>query len=941
MDDAPANPYALHMACLSNEYDTVKRLLDEGAPLSTRWEGRSPLTLAVAGDPSDLRLVDLLLRRGAGPRSYPLDIPGSEDDAFDAALGCTTRRTEILMRLLRRTTAPLCGAQRIFDAAALFSVDIMREVLLCRTGSAEQETRVADFLGVYSCLDDFYAAVVTHGLPAVEAAVLPLMVDVIGSSILRNAWGENMGDYDSDVHKWDLPEAHAALARQLAHSLASLDLDYLIAIDTDARIIDELVELGVTHSCINPSKPARRHIPRLFSAIRASSPDALHAALDGLSDADRVAALNASDDLGQCPLARAVCRLDAVMVDALVHEGAAVPFDPDGHYYVPSSCLLAGKRVDSFVLLNDMYTLPELVIAALSAVHDGLQATYTGSADDRAATVDAQMETVNCRAVDVLRTLLTAHARACGIGAQLDLVVVRREQLRSKYSPYEAAASEVIHAVCKTEQTFARSSRHALLRFSATELCSDPNTRLCAGHTPLSLLFEYLYDEWPQVDPFATRDAERLLPLFIRDVDTSIEWRKLLPATDALHRDTERGGEPDVCSAGTLLAYHLRVPERLLKWQASASLSSGRSTLTSYAYWPRLAELSKRDWSRRYLNELLDGSRKVGAWWLQPQFRAVLTSDLSGAVPSPRSCRCALCQSGPQAAYELQLAAAAYVADASQRRRGADSGLTYYTCAAVHISGAELRAAWPALLHAAVFYRDANTNTNDFPDCYMLEELWGGDPSYFACRALWFNVFAAAVRLRDADALRLAAWIVTAGNGDYVTGVARTTGPIGGAMEAAVPLVAGAVVRRLLPTRCFADVMDAARYADGVAFARGIQVDELQSGGLLLAAGRTRRACVVLRAGATTERDHLVGSVSGYHQYALGENEIKFWPDTVCMAPRLHAAFGAAGWARRKHAVAAHARARWAQWAAAARQADAEAAGGGGSGVAASEAAAI
>lgn len=937
--DAPAGPYALHMACLSNEYDTVKRLLGEGASLLTRWEGRSPLTLAVAGDPAhDLRVVDLLLARGEVPRSYPANAPGAEDDAFDAALGCTHRRADILLRLLRRTTSPLCGAQRIFDAAALFSVDVMREVLLCRTGSAHHGTGVAAYLDEPACINAFYAAVVTHGLPAVGAAVLPLMTDVLAVHDLCDAWDQIMVSFDSDAHKLDLPDAHAALARQLAHSLGRLDLDYLVAMDTDVRIIDELVTLGMTHSCLNPDDPARRHIPRIFSAIRAGSPDALHAALDGLSDDERAAALCATDRLRQSPLSRAICRADPIMVEALVHEGVELPFTPDCNamYFLPTKCRKARTCVDDFVVRTDLFSMPALVIAALNAFYGGLRCEFLGVCGD--AAIDARMDEANSRAVRVLRTLLQAHADACGMGPEIDLAVIREEYHSSEYSHYQTEVVEVIHVIFDSNTDIPRSSRFAMLQFCAAELCSDSNLRLCVGHTPVSLLFGLLYDGQPRAaDPFAGQDAERLLSLFIRDVDTSIEWRMLQPTTSAMRSDTERGGEPELCSTGAMLAYHLRVPERLLTWR-TPSASGGGSTLTSYLYWPKLVALTKRDWPRRCFNEVLAAARCAGAWWLQPQFRAILTSNLSGALLAPRACQCALCRSGqsvPRAAYQLQLAAAGYVTDASQGKLDV-LGLSYFTCAAgqaMYISDEELRAAWPALLHAAVFYCDGNTNTRDFPDCFLIDELWGGNPSYFACRALWFNVFSAAVRLRDADALRLAAWFVTAGNSNYVAEVEGTADPVGSALQAAVMLVADTVKRRLLPASCFADLMDAARYADRDIHSRGIENEpfkegfgfslmEMRPAGRLLRTGRTRHACAVLRAGATSERDQLFSAVS--EDYFDDDSSFRFWPGTVRMAPRLHAAFGAAGWARRKHALAARARARWAQWTAAAVAAEVE-----------------
>jgi hypothetical protein len=972
MDDAPANPYALHQACLSNEYDTVKRLLDEGAPLSTRWEGRSPLTLAVAGDPSDLRLVDLLLRRGAVPRSVPLTAAARLDDPFDAALRCTRRRVDVLIRLLRNlpSGARLYSATPLLQAAAGFSLDVMREVLLCaaRDSAAAYMGQVFDGL---RCIDSWYVAVDTHGLAAVEAAsILPLMIKLLDGSTLGGVW-RNRFITQSPVY--DAPTAHAAFLTQLAYCGAATanDLARLIAMDADEALIDSVAAAGCPHPYRDSEDASVRLIPRLFSAVGQGD---LGTLLATMSRDDVVQANGARDLFCQTVIMRALARLDVGCSRALLSYAGyrRLYNDRAASVYFPTFRRLSstGKRVPALRMFNGIGSTSFLVMIALREHYRGLRDTGSTPANLEA---DEAVRDRTRRARDLLEALLEFEAGFCSI-TSLDVVKMTALPTTIARSCFQADVSDVVHHVLEPYLTgnIAHSSRATLLEFCASTLCTGVNSRVCSMHTLLGLLLECLFDtgagSLPNTLPFTDRGAEALLPLLLTDASgTGVNWRAIVPATMVQRTDVSRTGHAYLTSLGSFLAYHFRLPESLRRWSSpgsagsKASSSVVASTLTGYSYWLSVEQLSRRPWVTGALKEMKAAARTAGVWWLTFVKRLELTGGQT--VVAARGCTCNLCQhSAPEAALALQHTAVAFTVDVCVGR-----GDDYFSCAVVcdpaNLSHAELRAVWPALLHAAAFYQDESLpcsrtacphfETDNVADYYKLANL-----GRLGCELLWVNVLSVAVRLHDADALRLALWLAPLCSSDYTFGAAHSMEPLLSAVESTVQLVAAGVVRRRLPAGLLRDVLDAVARLEAVAHSRGVPASvaaggppsdvgaavsifdlaDFQPAVQLLARGQHRAACALLRAGARVDDPamllHLSPTTAAAVTEAVAPQEAavgagggaRAWsipPTAVASASRkrhVQAAVGAAGWARRKHALAARARARWAQWAAAAAE---------------------
>lgn len=939
---APSGAHALHQACRAGDYDSAKRLLGEGASLLTLWEGRSPLTLAVESDPPDLRLIDLLLRYGARPRSIPLGAAGPRtDDAFDAALRCTRRRDDVLVRLLRNTPANgwLHNAARLFQAAADFSLDVMREVLLCVSRCGDNYGG-GSALGTLRSIDAWFAAVDTHGLAAVEAAsILPLMISTLGARSLGNVWQS----YDMEPI-YDAPAAHAAFLTQLALSGVATDADlaFLIAMDTDLALVNAVADAGCPHPYRDRESAGERLLPRFFSAVGNGK---LADLIATLSNDELNPAVNAHDRFGQHIISRLCARLNVADVRALLRRfgHSRLWHNANAMCFVPTFRLLTnGKRVPAFRYVKEMTSTASLVLTALAEHYRGLRDTGSAPAELES---NATVQDHTRRACDTLEALMDFEASIANLDS-LDVVRALAVTGTVQRNNFRAAIATAFHAVCAPDLPgrIALSSRAALLEFCARRLCSDVNTRVCDRHTPLSLLLACLFDGGagiqPSTVPFTDRGAERLLPLLLVDpTGAGINWKVIAPATAMQRADPARSGHGALTSLGSLLGHHFRLPEALRQWRPPPGAAAA-SKITGFSYWPRVEQLSQRPWAASAREELTAAARTVGAWWLP--FVQRLAAARGRTQIAARGCVCRLCTQAAgapgAAALALQHTAVAFSVDGCVGR-----GDDYFSCAVVcdpaALSDAHVRALWPALLHAAAFYRDPD-GRREPPACpHAAADRAPALPplAQLGCRLLWVNVLSAAVRLRDGDALRLALWLAPLCAGDYSAGPVRTMAPLFDSVEGVVQLVAAGVARRRLPHDLLAGVMgaveqleDAGRVCGVTAassgFARSdVHVADFQPAGRLLARGQHRAACALLHAGARVDDPalllHLAPAVPQSSAAATGGagHDVPLAAvSSGARKRRVQAAVGAAGWARRTHALAARARARWEAEAAAA-----------------------
>ena len=120
---------ALHSACLHRNYEIAEVLLDNGADVNAREDGNTPLMLAAYRD--DVKLVRLLLSRGADPRAF--DDTGK---LTTASMARGNNRDEIRKLLNRNETAQqqnrqgitLVGfSQRLLPLRLITALDLQNE----------------------------------------------------------------------------------------------------------------------------------------------------------------------------------------------------------------------------------------------------------------------------------------------------------------------------------------------------------------------------------------------------------------------------------------------------------------------------------------------------------------------------------------------------------------------------------------------------------------------------------------------------------------------------------------------------------------------------------------------------------------------------------------------------------------------------------------------
>lgn len=901
--------HALHDACGEGDLGAVERLLKEGAPVDTLYDGRTPLAWAVAADPPDLDVIKLLLRYNATVKSYAHpDDPGAANDALCLAL--KRGRFDILELLLRSLRGPLRCAQAVVDAAAEKPLDVLRLVL------ANARHYGVDDLDPGRCIEAYYVACAAHGAAAAAPAVVPDLLAAFGLRVILSKI--LAGEYGFAVrHAFEMLLGEVMNAGKLKWPL--IDTNRLIAFDSDLSLLEKYGPLPSTHACAEDAPHRHPQLPALFHAIAYQSPADVEALVSSVPDRGRL--LSARDFYGQSALHRAICNVKPDMVDRLLRLGAPLTHVFVGgslRFRVPTDREVESQPLFKFCLVKTDTTEKLNAAYVLCDVAQCMMAYMP-------ATLPHIFAEVGALATAVLNTLLLA-AKARG-SAQFSADV--------SCPIFDAMVAGAVHSLTAYPEW---SSPHvSSLRCGLVQLChaaggAKAGDRMCTSHTTASLLLYQLVRTARGAGKPASRSYARssegrgLLPVTFDSLRT-VDWAALVPVLSRSDRAPWPGSD-DLTSIGSLYSFYLRVPAKFQRLLVADSAPDAQQSSLTAGFWREFSALMERDWCAHFRQLLTEAAAVTGEWWVRPDTSAAIAAAASAVAACASSlrclpCACAVCR-GDAAfdAQSLQSAAAAFCADAS-----VGSGLSVFNCAVANVLSLDepaLRALWPALLHAAAFYV---VPSDPLPSC-LPSDGPVRDPSGWAAEALWTNVLFGALRLRELRFVHAALGACAAGSAFRHVRLARPavlpsvlTRVVLEVTRSAIwgtPLLPRELLQLLLDTlRLFVDA-PAGDGVDGGGGCAGDTPSQRSSPAPATAVVDDLLAGHVSKGGG----DHLVRPLlwAGLGSAALVDRLLQWLLSSYVLtnyngAARAWALAGAAGWGRRIHALAARARARRAEWA--------------------------